>query len=251
MLHGYFDIPTFHYFEEKNTWSGSNYTNFSYRIDPVLGDEKELYVRVWYGTKCVTEVTDFVAEYHEEYSEKGLENVLADLTKEFEKFKLIRKELSDFSAALELPEIGGFSAAKLEKHEITTDDFDGTRDVKIVYANLIDGKVDEKYDGLNLSLSYYQRLDKTTVDDMLDMYAKSADISSDDNVWLDYRGLDLGNGKRGCVIAALGEDQSVNVQGIYEFSDSEYIQYNVVIPLKYVSMGEDIFDSAMSFRYAE
>ena len=35
------------------------------------------------------------------------------------------------------------------------------------------------------------------------------------------------------------------------FSDSEYIQYNVVIPLKYVSMGEDIFDSAMSFRYAE
>ena len=160
-------------------------------------------------------------------------------------------ELSDFSAALELPEIGGFSAAKLEKHEITTDDFDGTRDVKIVYANLIDGKVDEKYDGLNLSLSYYQRLDKITVDDMLDMYAKSADISSDDNVWLDYRGLDLGNGKRGCVIAALGEDQSVNVQGIYEFSDSEYIQYNVVIPLKYVSMGEDIFDSAMSFRYAE
>lgn len=93
MLHGYFDIPTFHYFEEKNTWSGSNYTNFSYRIDPILGDEKELYVRVWYGTKCVTEVTDFVAEYHEEYSEKGLENVLADLTKEFEKFKLIRKEL--------------------------------------------------------------------------------------------------------------------------------------------------------------
>lgn len=160
-------------------------------------------------------------------------------------------ELSDFSAALELPEIGGFSAAKLEKHEITTDDFDGTRDVKIVYANLIDGKVDEKYDGLNLSLSYYQRLDKTTVDDMLDMYAKSADISSDYNVWLDYRELDLGNGKRGCVIAALGEDQSVNVQGIYEFSDSEYIQYNVVIPLKYISMGEDIFDSAMSFRYAE
>ena len=47
MLHGYFDIPTFHYFEEKNTWSGSNYTNFSYRIDPILGDEKELYVRVW------------------------------------------------------------------------------------------------------------------------------------------------------------------------------------------------------------
>ena len=43
----------------------------------------------------------------------------------------------------------------------------------------------------------------------------------------------------------------MNVQGIYEFSDSEYIQYNVVIPLKYVSMGEDIFDSAISFRYAE
>lgn len=160
-------------------------------------------------------------------------------------------ELPEFFAAIDIPNIGDFTAAKVEKQEITTDDFDGTRDVKIVYANLIDGKVDEKYDGLNLSLSYYQRLDKTTVDDMLDMYAKSADIISDDNVWLDYRGLDLGNGKRGCVIAALGEDQSVNVQGIYEFSDSEYIQYNVVIPLKYVSMGEDIFDSAMSFHYAK
>ena len=78
---------------------------------------------------------------------------------------------------------------------------------------------------------------------MLDMYAKSADISSDDNVWLDYRGLDLGNGKRGCVIAALGEDQSVNVQGIYEFSDSEYIQYNVVIPLKY-------FNGRRYFRFS-
>ncbi len=85
--------PHFTILKKKNILPGSNYTNFSYRIDPVLGDEKELYVRVWYGTKCVTEVTDFVAEYHEEYSEKGLENVLADLTKEFEKFKLIRKEL--------------------------------------------------------------------------------------------------------------------------------------------------------------
>ena len=46
-------------------------------------------------------------------------------------------------------------------------------------------------------------------------------------------------------------EQSVNVQGIYEFSDSEYIQYNVMIPLKYVSMGENIFDSAMSFHYAK
>ena len=71
----------------------------------------------------------------------------------------------------------------------------------------------KKYDGLNLSLSYYQRLDKITVDDMLDMYAKSADISSDDNVWLDYRGLDLGNGKRGCVIAALGEGSKCERSG--------------------------------------
>ena len=64
-------------------------------------------------------------------------------------------------------------------------------------------------------------------------------------------GLIIGDLTLAMASAALGEDQSVNVQGIYEFSDSEYIQYNVVIPLKYVSMGEDIFDSAISFRYAE
>ncbi|WP_295210946.1 hypothetical protein [Ruminococcus sp.] len=93
MLHGYFDVPTFHYFEEKNTWSGSLYEKFNYRIDPVLGDEKELYARVWYGLKSVDQMSDFVAEFHEAYSDEGLERILAHLTDEFEKFQKIRRTL--------------------------------------------------------------------------------------------------------------------------------------------------------------
>lgn len=94
MLHGYFDLPTFYFFEEKNIWTGSLYTNFNYRITPIKSDEKkELKVDVWYGTKCFDITEKLVAQYSEEYSAEGLEACIADLTKEFEHFKEIRKEL--------------------------------------------------------------------------------------------------------------------------------------------------------------
>lgn len=160
-------------------------------------------------------------------------------------------ELPEFSTDINILDIGDLTAAKVEKQEVTIDDFDGRSGVKIIYANLLDGDVDGKYEGVELTLSYFQRLDSTTVDEMLDMYAKSADVNTtgDDNIWLDYRGLDLGDGKRGCVIAALNEGESVNVQGIYQLSDSEYIQYNVILPLKYISMVEASLNSAMTFSF--
>lgn len=94
MLHGYFDLPTITFFSEGNIWSGSMYTYFSYRIEPKKSDESsELYVRVWYGSECVTNVKEFVAEYHEDFSADGLEKVIANLTVEFEKYKKIRRDL--------------------------------------------------------------------------------------------------------------------------------------------------------------
>lgn len=93
MLHGYFDTPTFTFFDEKNIWTGSLYTKFNYRITPVKGDESELLIQVWYGTDCYTKVTEFKAEYHEEFSAQGLEKAIEDLTTEFEKYKDIRKTL--------------------------------------------------------------------------------------------------------------------------------------------------------------
>ncbi|WP_294472176.1 hypothetical protein [uncultured Ruminococcus sp.] len=99
MLHGYFDLPTFYFFEEGNIWSGSLYTNFNYRIVPKKAkkdsDEKsELKMAVWYGTKCFDMAEELVAQYSEDYSAEGLEACIAHLTKEFEHFKEIRKTLS-------------------------------------------------------------------------------------------------------------------------------------------------------------
>lgn len=100
MLHGYFDLPTFTFFndENKNIWTGSLYRNFSYRIKPVVRKEEEegeseLHVYVWYGIECFDKVEKFVAEYSEEYSPAGLEECIKVLTEEFEKFKSVRKEL--------------------------------------------------------------------------------------------------------------------------------------------------------------
>ncbi len=93
MLHGYFDLPTFTFFDEKNIWCGSLYTTFNYRIEPIKGDESELDVKVWYGTECITKVKDFAAEFHEPFSPEGLEKAISDLTEEFEKYKQIRKTL--------------------------------------------------------------------------------------------------------------------------------------------------------------
>lgn len=58
--------------------------------------------------------------------------------------------LPEFSTAIDIPDIGDFTAAKLEKQEVTIDDFDGRSGVKIIYANLLDGEVDEKYEGVEL-----------------------------------------------------------------------------------------------------
>lgn len=96
MLHGYFDLPTFHFFEEGNIWTGSLYTNFNYRITPKKhkpDDEEKssLDVLVWYGMKCVNKAEEFAAEFSEDYSEAGLEKIIVKLTEEFEKFKNIRK----------------------------------------------------------------------------------------------------------------------------------------------------------------
>jgi hypothetical protein len=98
LLHGYFDLPTFTFFDEKNIWTGSLYKTFNYRIIPVKkktddGDESELTVKVWYGTLCYDKIENFEAEYHEEFSAKGLENAIEHLTAEFEKYKGIRKNL--------------------------------------------------------------------------------------------------------------------------------------------------------------
>lgn len=98
MLHGYFDLPTFYFFEEKNIWTGSLYKYFNYRITPKKAakdsDEKsELKVAVWYGTMCFDMAEELAAQYSEDYSPEGLEACIADLTKEFEHFKSIRKEL--------------------------------------------------------------------------------------------------------------------------------------------------------------
>ena len=93
LLHGYFDLPTFTFFDEKNIWTGSLYKTFNYRITPIKGDESELLVQIWYGMDCYTKVEDFVSEYHEEFSADGLTKAIEDLTAEFEKFKKIRKTL--------------------------------------------------------------------------------------------------------------------------------------------------------------
>ncbi len=98
MLHGYFDLPTFYFFEEMNIWTGSLYTNFNYRITPKKAkkdtDEKsELKVSVWYGTKCFDLADELIAQYSEDFSAEGLEACIEDLTKEFEHFKEIRRTL--------------------------------------------------------------------------------------------------------------------------------------------------------------
>ena len=98
MLKGYFDLPTISFFTQKNIWTGSLFTNFSYRITPVnnKGDEntpplKEPHAQVSYGTQCYDLVKDFVCEFHEELTADGLEKIREDLLQAFEEFKKVRK----------------------------------------------------------------------------------------------------------------------------------------------------------------
>ena len=100
MLHGYFDLPTFSFFEQNNIWTGSMFRYFSYRIMPIKrkpDDEKksELHLYVWYGLECFDNVKSFVAEYSEDYSQEGLDAIIEKLSAEFEKYKPIRKEVEN------------------------------------------------------------------------------------------------------------------------------------------------------------
>lgn len=104
MLKGYFDLPTISFFTQNNIWTGSLYTNFNYRIIPVMikGDENtepvnELRSVVWYGTTCYDLIKDFVCEFHEDLTTEGLEKTREHLTEAFEEFKKVRKTVeADF-----------------------------------------------------------------------------------------------------------------------------------------------------------
>lgn len=100
MLNGYFDLPTITFFTQKNIWTGSLYTNFSYRITPInkpAEDDKpavkELFTQVWYGTQCYNNVKEFVCEFHEDMTAEGLEKTREHLTGAVEEFKKIRKTI--------------------------------------------------------------------------------------------------------------------------------------------------------------
>ncbi|MBR1739522.1 MAG: hypothetical protein IJ737_04435 [Ruminococcus sp.] len=97
MLHGYFDLPTFNFFDSGNIWTGSMFRDFSYRIVPKKvkkGEEGEssLYLCIWYGTQCITKVDRFECEHSEEFSAEGLDRIYSKLNEEFEVFKVKRKE---------------------------------------------------------------------------------------------------------------------------------------------------------------
>lgn len=90
MLHGYIDIPTIYFFEEKNIWTGSIFEQFNYRIMRIDNDDsKELYAVVWYGLKCfdLIDNADYVAEFHEELSENGLKIITEKINQAVDDFK--------------------------------------------------------------------------------------------------------------------------------------------------------------------
>lgn len=91
MLHGYIDIPTIYFFEEKNIWTGSVFNEFNYRIMPVENDqgEKELYSVIWYGKLCfdLVDTNDYVAEFHKPLTAEGLEKLTDEINDAIEVYK--------------------------------------------------------------------------------------------------------------------------------------------------------------------
>ncbi|MGN1133082.1 MAG: hypothetical protein ACI4RN_01355 [Oscillospiraceae bacterium] len=90
MLHGYIDIPTIYFFEEKNVWTGSIYDNFNYKIIPQQKDDKkELFAVVWNGKKCFELITpdDYIIEMHEELTAEGLDKITERINKAIQDFK--------------------------------------------------------------------------------------------------------------------------------------------------------------------
>lgn len=96
MLHGYLDLPTFTYWSFKNTWTGSMFDTFNYRIfrDEISvegSEEKKPVLRavVWYGTDAFEHVVpeNYAHDLNEEFSEKGLETIIEFLNARIEEFK--------------------------------------------------------------------------------------------------------------------------------------------------------------------
>ncbi len=89
MLHGYFDLPTFVFFDSGNVWAGSMYTDFSYKIDHLAEEKKKtaLRLRIWIGTQSIEFVDEFVFEKTYPFSAEGLETLIGELNSEFEKYK--------------------------------------------------------------------------------------------------------------------------------------------------------------------
>ncbi|MBQ9375726.1 MAG: hypothetical protein IJU04_05265 [Ruminococcus sp.] len=88
MLHGLIDIPTIHYFEENNIWTGSLFERFNYRITPVRDDAKaELLCQIWYGRLCYDLTESFEAENTEAITADGLKKTIDFINSEALKYK--------------------------------------------------------------------------------------------------------------------------------------------------------------------
>lgn len=90
MLHGYFDLPTFAFWNFGNIWTGSIFTNFSYRIFKDTVDETDiLHTVVWIGMKCFDLVApeEYAFDHREEFSAEGLEKTTAFLNEKAEEYK--------------------------------------------------------------------------------------------------------------------------------------------------------------------
>lgn len=91
MLHGYIDIPTIYFFEEKNIWTGSAFGQFNYRIMPTQNDdgEKELHTIIWFGKLCfdLIDSNDYEKEFHHPLTAEGLADLTEKINMEIEEFK--------------------------------------------------------------------------------------------------------------------------------------------------------------------
>ncbi len=89
MLHGYFDLPTFTFFDQGNVWVGSMYTNFSYKIDFLIEEKKKtaFRLRIWFGTQSVEYVDDFVFEKEFPFTAEAYDELIGVLNEQFELFK--------------------------------------------------------------------------------------------------------------------------------------------------------------------
>lgn len=78
----HFDIPDFHFFEEKNIFSGSMSKHFNYKI--WYGEQ--FIVKVWYGEKCFscTPESEIVAELTLDFVSESVEKIDLWLKEQYE-----------------------------------------------------------------------------------------------------------------------------------------------------------------------